>query len=112
MFGWFNAAAARASCSNRRRRSESVERKDGKTLIATSRPSRESRARYTSPIPPEPSSDFTSYSPNFVPGVIVTRSGEGSKKLERASSLEANSVSTSLRKDWSDKQAPSKKTER
>jgi len=27
----------------------------GKTLIATSRPRRESRARYTSPMPPEPS---------------------------------------------------------
>jgi hypothetical protein len=37
-----------------RSRSESAAKNDGRTLIATSRPSRESRARYTSPMPPEP----------------------------------------------------------
>src|SRR5208282_1293201 len=105
-------AAARASCSKRRSRSESAERKDGKTLIATSRPSRESRARYTSPIPPEPSSDLTSYSPSFVPGASVTRSAEDCRKLERTSGLEASRVSTSCRKDGSDEQARSRKAGR
>ena len=35
-------------------RSESAEKDGGRTLIATSRPSRGSFARYTSPIPPAP----------------------------------------------------------
>ena len=39
------AAAARASCSNRVRRSGSVDNPAGKTLTATSRPRRGSRAR-------------------------------------------------------------------
>ena len=34
------------------------------TLIATSRPSRVSRARKTAPMPPSPSSDWTSKTPN------------------------------------------------
>src|SRR5271167_3490966 len=63
-------------------------------------------------MPPEPSSDLTSYSPSLVPAVRVTRSAEDCKKLERTSSLEASRVSTSCRKDGSDKQAPSRKAER
>ena len=38
----------------RRKRSRSRLKELGKTLIATSRPNRGSRARYTSPIPPAP----------------------------------------------------------
>ena len=55
MFGWLRAAAARASCSKRRSRSASAENDAGSTLMATSRLSRVSRARYTSPMPPAPS---------------------------------------------------------
>ena len=39
----------------------------GSTLMATSRPSRASRARYTSPIPPAPSGATISYGPRRVP---------------------------------------------
>jgi hypothetical protein len=42
-------------------------------LTATSRPSRESRARYTSPIPPAPREERISYGSSFVPGVSVIR---------------------------------------
>jgi hypothetical protein len=52
--GWESAAAARASRSKRARACASRATSSGKTLIATSRPSFESRARYTSPIPPAP----------------------------------------------------------
>src|SRR5450759_2836855 len=52
--GWFKAEAARASCSKRWRRSGSAAVEAGSTLIATSRPSLASVARYTSPIPPAP----------------------------------------------------------
>ena len=45
MLGWLSAATARASRSNRRNRSGSVASSGGKTLIATSRPSRGSWAR-------------------------------------------------------------------
>src|SRR5688500_197302 len=67
MFGWFSAAAARASCSNRASRSGSVEKAAGSTLIATSRPRRASRARYTSPMPPAPSGPRISYAARRVP---------------------------------------------
>jgi hypothetical protein len=63
---------------------------DGKTLIATSRPSRESRARYTSPMPPAPTRDFTSYSPSLVPDVSVTRGVYDCRKVERTSALESS----------------------
>src|SRR5713226_5452689 len=63
MFGWFSAAAARASCSKRRRRSGSALNAAGSTLMATSRPRRESWARYTSPMPPLPMSERSSYGP-------------------------------------------------
>src|SRR5579864_692199 len=61
MLGWFSAAMARASRSNR-----SVNC-CAETLIATSRPSRVSRARYTSPMPPAPMSARISYGPSLVP---------------------------------------------
>ena len=57
MLGWFSAAAARDSCAKRCRRSGSPENDAGRILMATSRFSRASRARYTSPIPPAPSGD-------------------------------------------------------
>ena len=62
MLGWFRAEAERASCSKR----DSVRPREssGSTLIATSRPSRGSRARYTSPIPPAPSGARISYGPS------------------------------------------------
>src|SRR6185436_13993197 len=67
MFGWLSAAAARASSSKRCNRSMSAEKDDGSTLIATSRPRRASRARYTSPIPPAPSVERISYGPRRTP---------------------------------------------
>ena len=42
----------------------------GRTLIATSRPSLVSRARYTSPMPPAPSGATTSYEPSELPASI------------------------------------------
>src|ERR1700737_1763062 len=54
MFGWFKAEAERASCSKRWRRPGSEAVAAGSTFKATSRPSRASVARYTSPIPPAP----------------------------------------------------------
>ena len=44
----------------------------GRTLIATPRSSRVSRARYTSPIPPAPSGERISYGPRRVPGASAT----------------------------------------
>src|SRR2546429_155681 len=67
MPGWLRAAAARASCSKRERRSGSAAYAAGMILIATSRFSRVSRARYTSPIPPSPSFETTSYGPIRLP---------------------------------------------
>jgi CPA1 family monovalent cation:H+ antiporter len=60
VFGALIAATARASCSNRLRRSGSATNSSGSTLTATSRPRRESRARQTSPIPPAPIDETTS----------------------------------------------------
>ena len=55
MFGWLSAATAFASRSKRASRAGSAATAAGSTLIATSRPSRVSFARYTSPMPPAPS---------------------------------------------------------
>ena len=55
MFGWLKAATVLASRSNRARRSGCDARSSGSTFTATSLPSRGSRARYTSPMPPSPS---------------------------------------------------------
>ena len=46
MFGWFSADTARVSCSKRRTRSASAANLAGRTLIATSRCSRESWAAF------------------------------------------------------------------
>jgi hypothetical protein len=54
MLGWLSAATARASRSKRARRAGSESRSAGSTLMATSRPSFASVARYTSPMPPAP----------------------------------------------------------
>jgi hypothetical protein len=69
MLGWSRVAMARASASNRRNRSESLANPSGRTLMATSRPSLVSRARYTSPMPPAPSGARISYGPSLVPAV-------------------------------------------
>src|SRR6266851_8593450 len=68
MLGWFNALAARASNSNRCRDAGSAAAPALRILSATSRPRRLSRARYTSPIPPEPSGLTISYGPSLLPG--------------------------------------------
>src|SRR5438128_2436656 len=54
MFGWFSAARVLASRWNRAIRSASATNRSGRTLIATSRSSFVSRARYSSPVPPRP----------------------------------------------------------
>lgn len=54
MCGWFTAASDFASRSNRAMLSFSSKNFSGRTLIATSRSSRVSRALYTSFIPPMP----------------------------------------------------------
>ena len=54
MFGCDSAATAKASRSNLARASGSAASDCGRTLTATSRFNFESRARYTSPIPPAP----------------------------------------------------------
>ena len=59
----------RASRSRRARRSGSVVTACGSVLIATSRPRRVSRARYTSPIPPAPMRAAITYEPRRVPSV-------------------------------------------
>ena len=57
MCGWFSDARTCASRWNRASRSASSATASGSTLIATSRLSLPSRARYTSPIPPAPRGD-------------------------------------------------------
>src|SRR5580765_1664663 len=76
MFGWFRAEADLASRSKRARRSASDEISAGSTLIATSRPRRVSRARYTSPIPPDPNGAITSYGPMRVPAPITNHQSQ------------------------------------
>src|SRR5437773_12048775 len=61
MLGWFSDAIARASRWNR-----SLNR-SRETLMATVRPRRVSRARYTTPMPPAPSGAWISYGPRRVP---------------------------------------------
>src|SRR5664280_3360022 len=69
MVGWLSAGAARASARKRAMRPVSRTISSGRTLRATSRPSRGSRARQTSPIPPAPSGATTSYGPIFEPSL-------------------------------------------
>src|SRR5437660_2779231 len=70
--GWFNAASVCASRVNRATRSGSPAKAAGRILIATSRLSVASRARYTSPIPPAPSGPTTSYGPSFACGLSTS----------------------------------------
>src|SRR5712692_9438889 len=67
MWGWDNADIVFASRSKRWRTSGEEERCSGNTLTATVRSSRVSRARYTSPIPPAPIGERTSYGPRRAP---------------------------------------------
>jgi hypothetical protein len=60
-----------ASLSKRWRISSDDESCSGRTLMATSRPSRVSRARYTSPIPPAPTGETISYGPSRAPAASV-----------------------------------------
>src|ERR671924_2367949 len=53
------------------------------TLMATSRPSRVSRARYTSPMPPAPTCATTSYGPSLAPMAITSGAdGAGLRRSE------------------------------
>src|SRR5436309_15515081 len=79
MLGWFRAEADRASFSKRLSLEGSEATSAGSTLIATLRPSRVSRARYTSPMPPAPSGARISYGPKQAPGardIICCKSGD------------------------------------
>src|SRR5580658_6144475 len=67
MFGWFSEASTLASRSKRASLSGSCARAAGRILIATSRSSLVSRARYTSPIPPAPIGARISYGPSLAP---------------------------------------------
>src|SRR5713101_6078996 len=71
ILGWFSAPTTRTSCSKRRSRSASWAKDGGKIFTATSRRKRESRARYTSPIPPAPRRAKISYGPSFVPEISI-----------------------------------------
>src|SRR5260370_8833457 len=70
MLGWLGDDSTLASTSKRERRSGSRARAAGSTLIATSRSSLVSRARYTSLMPPARRGARISYGPSLVPGVI------------------------------------------
>src|SRR5262245_43039850 len=67
MFGWFRLPAARASRARRSTCSGVAASERCRTLIATSRGIRGSRARYTSPMPPSPSGPRISYGPRWPP---------------------------------------------
>src|SRR5438132_757306 len=72
--GWLNEARTFASRWNRATRSWSAVNPSGRILTATSRSSRVSRARYTSPMPPAPMSERTSYGPRREPAVSTISS--------------------------------------
>src|SRR5438552_13452186 len=61
--GWLSRAAARASCSSRRRASGAVLTGSASVFSATRRWRRGSSARYTSPIAPAPSFSRIRYGP-------------------------------------------------
>src|SRR5215208_6083600 len=73
MLGWFSEEASRASRSSRARELGPEAEVSLSTLIATKRDSSVSRARYTCPMPPLPSSDTSSYGPRRVPESSVTQ---------------------------------------
>src|SRR3954467_12736083 len=72
MCGWLSVARVLASRSNRAFRSGRWATWVVRVLTATVRLRRVSRARYTSPIPPEPTSERISYGPSSLPAESVT----------------------------------------
>src|ERR1051325_11616807 len=74
MLGCDSAATERASRSKRDSASASAARCGGRILIATSRPSRVSLARHTSPMPPAPSGARISKGPRRSPARNAERS--------------------------------------
>src|SRR5262249_29455002 len=71
MCGWESCEIVLASRSNRWRSSSLLVRCSGRTLTATVRSSRVSRALYTSPIPPAPIAERISYGPSLDPATSV-----------------------------------------
>ena len=71
MLGTSLMLSERASRSKRARRSGSLANESERILIATARSSFVSRAPYTSPIPPAPTIEITSYGPILVPGASL-----------------------------------------
>src|SRR5215510_11211521 len=67
MFWWLSDASTWASRLKRASRSGSRSNACGRIFRATSRLSRVSRPRYTSPVPPAPGGARISYGPSFVP---------------------------------------------
>ena len=82
MFEWFSTASSWASRLKRARRSGSPATVSVRNLSATSRPSRVSRARQTSPIPPAPSGATSSYGPSREPGWSGMESAEYSPRTD------------------------------
>src|SRR5580765_1379811 len=76
MWGCESCEIVFASRSKRWRTSGDEDRWDGRTLTATVRSSRVSRARYTSPIPPAPIAERISYGPNRMPAESVISAPE------------------------------------
>src|SRR5580704_8706206 len=84
ILGWFSDEIARASRSKRCFASGLEDRCAGRILIATVRSRRVSIARYTSPMPPAPNGETTSYGPSFVPEVRVMRARHYSPEVMMA----------------------------
>src|SRR5437763_11724914 len=84
MLAWESCDMVRASRSKRSFRLGLETKCPERTLMATSRPRRVSRARYTSPMPPAPNCPVTSYGPNLVPVVIIGLYARGDVSLRRA----------------------------
>src|SRR5476649_97443 len=73
ILGWFRAEADFASRTKRSAELALGTQSPRKTLMATTRFRRLSRALYTSPMPPAPSGVRISYGPSFVPPVNAIR---------------------------------------
>ena len=67
----------------------------GRTLMATVRSRRVSRALYTSPMPPAPIGDRISYGPSAVPGVSGVAGSRPCRRLEKPARLERPASSDS-----------------
>src|SRR5262245_26737589 len=104
MLGWLRADAARASFSNRFKRAGSAETSPGRTLIATSRESRESLARQTSPIPPAPSGATISYGPRRDPGAGVISDGKN-RRLPAGTASHQNEMRRAKRRSLGSERA-------